>query len=170
MNRSEYNERKFCCHNCAASYNNKITKRKEKTTICLNCNKEYVSASRNAKYCSTSCQWEYLQKDWEQKWFAGEVSGNTDSVWLEPSKRVKNYLFRIYDNKCARCGWGETNPYTGTIPLEVEHIDGNSENTTPENVTLLCPNCHSLTATYRGANRGNGRKKTWIPNPIDVEI
>ena len=23
--------------------------------------------------------------------------------------------------------------------------------------SLLCPNCHSLTSTYKGANKGNGR-------------
>ena len=72
-------------------------------------------------------------------------------------------LFNKYDNKCVKCGWGETNIHTGNIPLEVEHIDGNAENSSPENVTLLCPNCHSLTKTYKGANKGHGRKKTWIP-------
>lgn len=141
-----------------------------KLCICINCGKEYSSSSRNPKYCSIDCQHEYEQNEWEKKWFAGEVTGNTNSIWLEPSKRVKNYLFRIYNNKCAKCGWGEINPYTGTIPLEVEHIDGDSNNTTPNNVTLLCPNCHSLTATYRGANRGNGRAKTWIPKPIEVDV
>ena len=27
-----------------------------------------------------------------------------------------------------------------------------------DNLDLICPNCHSLTATYKGANKGNGRK------------
>ena len=27
-----------------------------------------------------------------------------------------------------------------------------------ENLILLCPNCHSLTATYKGANLNKGRK------------
>ncbi len=26
-----------------------------------------------------------------------------------------------------------------------------------KNLTLLCPNCHSLTKTYKGANKGGGR-------------
>jgi 5-methylcytosine-specific restriction endonuclease McrA len=43
------------------------------------------------------------------------------------------------------------------IPLELEHKDGNSENHARENLELLCPNCHSLTPTYKGRNRGNGR-------------
>lgn len=50
------------------------------------------------------------------------------------------------------------NTYTGKIPLEVEHIDGNFLNNKEENLILLCPNYHSLTSTYKGANRGNRRK------------
>jgi 5-methylcytosine-specific restriction endonuclease McrA len=55
------------------------------------------------------------------------------------------------------CGWSKQNPFTKTIPIELEHIDGNSENNTLENVKLLCPSCHSLTPTYKNANKGNGR-------------
>lgn len=171
---SEYKQKKFCNHSCAALYNNKLAKiscddkhESKITKQCLNCG---ITISRYNMYCSNKCQNDYKQKTWETKWFAGEVSGNKNSVWIDVSQRVRNYLFNKYDNKCSRCGWGEINPYTRTIPLEVEHIDGNPYNTTPENVTLLCPNCHSLTPTYRGANRGNGRPKTWIPKQIEVEI
>lgn len=53
---------------------------------------------------------------------------------------------------------GRKKRYSGKIPLEIEHIDGNYLNNSESNLILLCPNCHSLTATYKGANRGNGRK------------
>lgn len=53
---------------------------------------------------------------------------------------------------------GRKNLYTNTIPLEVEHIDGNYQNNSEDNLTILYPNCHSLTATYKGANKGHGRK------------
>ena len=162
----DYNRRKFCNCSCAASYNNVRTKKKEQR-YCLNCGKEIL---RSSKYCSNQCQHEFEQKEWEKKWFSGEISGNINPVWTSYSNRVKTYLFRICNSKCSRCGWGEMNPYTGTIPLEVEHIDGNPYNTSPDNVTLLCPNCHSLTATYRGANRGSGRGITWLPKPIEVDI
>ena len=164
----------FCNSSCAASYNNQGVKRNYAKNIdsniynkCANCG---IPIPHQNKYCSHKCQLDYEQKEWEKKWFAGEVSGNINPVWTSYSNRVKTYLFRIYDSKCAKCGWGEINPHTGTIPLEVEHIDGNPYNTIPENVTLLCPNCHSLTATYRGANRGNGRGITWTPKPVEVEI
>ena len=55
---------------------------------------------------------------------------------------------------------GEKNIYTNTIPLEIEHIDGNYRNNKEENLIVLCPNCHSLTSTYKGANLNNGRKST----------
>jgi hypothetical protein len=37
---------------------------------------------------------------------------------------------------------------TGKVPNELGHIDGD-------------PNCHALTPTYRGLNRGNGRSERW---------
>lgn len=40
------------------------------------------------------------------------------------------------------------------IPLELNHIDGDCHNHILSNLELLCPNCHSLTDTYRGKNKG----------------
>ena len=39
----------------------------------------------------------------------------------------------------------------------VDHVDGDSENNSRENLRLLCPNCDSQLATYKSRNRGNGR-------------
>lgn len=139
------------------------------TFICLNCEEEYTTTSKDSKFCSIKCQKEYQQKLWEEKWLSGEISGGTNSKWRTESKHIRTYLFKKYDNKCAKCGWSEINPFTKTIPLEVEHIDGNAYNHSPENVTLLCPNCHSLTKTYRGANIGRGRGKVWIPKNKELE-
>lgn len=57
----------------------------------------------------------------------------------------------IFIHECSNCTLTEWlgNP----IPLELEHIDGNSSNNVLSNLTLLCPNCHSLTTTYRGKNK-----------------
>ena len=163
MSPSKYNGRRFCNSSCAASYNNTHREKLQERNYCLNCGKEI---SKTNKYCSIKCQHEYHQIEWENKWFSGEISGGTNSEWKETSRRVKTYLMKKYDCKCSKCGWGEVNPFTGTIPLELEHIDGNPYNSSPDNVTLLCPNCHSLTKTYKGANKGNGRKRTWIPTSL----
>ena len=40
------------------------------------------------------------------------------------------------------------------IPLELDHINGVHDDHRRENLRLLCPNCHALTANYRGRNKG----------------
>jgi len=120
---------------------------------CKNCLKEI---SNRSKYCSNKCQKEFEYKQYIIKWKNGEVSGMRGDYQI--SMNIKRYIFEKYNNKCVQCGWGETNPYTNTLPLEIEHIDGNYKNNSEDNLILLCPNCHSLTSTYKGANVQNGRK------------
>ena len=54
--------------------------------------------------------------------------------------------------KCEICGWGEKNIYTGNVPLEIHHKDGNYLNNIESNLQVLCPNCHSLTNSYKNHN------------------
>ncbi len=120
---------------------------------CLNCNLEIKNKN---KYCSIKCQKEHEYNTYIDKWKNNEINGMRGDYQI--SMHIKTYLFKKYNNKCARCGWGEKNKYTGNIPLEIEHIDGNYKNNNEENLILLCPNCHSLTSTYKGANLKHGRK------------
>jgi len=54
-------------------------------------------------------------------------------------------------NACQSCGISE---WKGNeIVLELHHKDGNGENDDLENLTLLCPNCHSQTDNYRNRKR-----------------
>lgn len=121
--------------------------------LCLNCNTQILN---NRKYCSNKCQREYQYKKYIENWKKGLENGMRGSYQI--SMHIKTYLFDKYNNKCSLCGWGEVNPYTKNIPLEIEHIDGNYRNNVENNLTLLCPNCHSLTSTYKGANLEHGRK------------
>ncbi|MGP8100991.1 MAG: HNH endonuclease signature motif containing protein [Candidatus Cybelea sp.] len=70
---------------------------------------------------------------------------------------LRRYLIRGFGESCTRCGWAQRNPVTKNVPIEVEHIDGDWRNNRLDNLTLLCPNCHALTSTFRGLNRGRGR-------------
>lgn len=121
---------------------------------CINCN---GIISKKSKYCSNKCQKEYEYKEYVKRWKNGKENGMRGEYQI--SLHVKTYLLNKYNNKCAKCGWGEKNIYTGKIPLEVEHIDGNYKNNNEENLIILCPNCHSLTSTYKGANLNRGRKE-----------
>lgn len=71
------------------------------------------------------------------------------------SHKLRKRLIRegYFKPKCYSCNreeW-EGNP----IPLELEHSDGNHQNNNLSNLTILCPNCHALTDTYRGKNKGS---------------
>ena len=119
---------------------------------CLHCKGEI----KRGKYCSNQCQKDYEYESYILRWKAGLESGMQGLYSI--SRHIKRYLFEKYSNKCAECSWSKINTYSGKIPLEVEHIDGNYENNKEDNLTLLCPNCHSLTPTYKFLNAGNGRK------------
>ena len=82
---------------------------------------------------------------------------------LKKGKRLRNfirrYIFEKYNNRCAKCGWNEINPITGKPPLEIDHIDGNVDNSWEDNLVLLCPNCHALTPYWKALNAGRGSKE-----------
>lgn len=152
---SKYRRRKFCSNTCANSH-----RAKNNIKRCRHCGSEIP---KNNQFCSLNCFHEYQHSQYIMAWKNGDKSGATGKNWIDVSVHIRRYIFEKYDNKCSRCGWGEVNPYTLTIPLEIEHIDGDATNNTEDNLTLLCPNCHSLTETYRGANKGNGtRGIKWI--------
>lgn len=69
------------------------------------------------------------------------------------TNRFRRRLLRegVFDRRCGRCNGDE---WLGEVmPLELHHVDGNRSNNAPANLVLLCPNCHALTATYRGRNK-----------------
>ncbi len=135
---------------------------KKPRTPCLTCSGEPAGASY--KYCSNACQQEYQSEIKVKKWRVGKATGlETTGV---VSSYVKNYLRKKYNNKCCLCGWARVNPKTGLVPLVADHIDGNWRNNAESNLRLLCPNCDSLTPTFAGSNRGNGRKERVMSNRV----
>lgn len=70
------------------------------------------------------------------------------------SYKLRNRLITAGLKKpyCEECGWARKSP-DGRLPLELDHINGNSRDNRLENLRILCPNCHSLKPTHRGRNR-----------------
>ncbi|WP_407839003.1 HNH endonuclease signature motif containing protein [Streptomyces sp. DSM 116496] len=72
------------------------------------------------------------------------------------SEHLKSALASLgVPEQCAMCGIEPT--WQGyPLPLEVDHIDGDWRNNQPDNLRLVCPNCHSTTDTYRGRAKRRG--------------
>ena len=138
---------KFCNHSCAATFNNPQNAWIGEAT-CRACHTEIHGRK---VYCSRKCFFSHRSLELVAAWLADPAAVT------RLSSRMSKHLKEQAGHKCSKCCWGETNPHTGTIPVEIDHIDGNSTNNFPSNLRVLCPNCHALTSTYRGANRGNGR-------------
>ena len=127
---------------------------------CLDCGTELDR--RVQRYCNCRCQQAYVRRVYIEAWLAGTVSGM--GTWANVSSHVRHYLLNKY-GACVVCGWAERNPVTGKIPLHIDHIDGDWRNNRPENLRVLCPNHHALTANYGALNRGNGRPYHVIKTP-----
>ncbi|MFP3992151.1 HNH endonuclease [Streptomyces sp. E11-3] len=70
-----------------------------------------------------------------------------------PGDRLRRELLKVgVPETCAVCKTG-TVWNQRPLRLEVDHINGEWWDNRPENLQLLCPNCHAVTDTYRGRKR-----------------
>ena len=118
---------------------------------CKNCGKENpAKLSTTNTYCNNQCQFEWQRDNNISEWLAG------GPCWLHKNPNWVRWFLMLRDGDgCNICGITTWNQLP--IVLECDHVDGNSTNCHPNNLRLLCPNCHSQTPTFRGKNKGNGR-------------
>jgi len=128
-------------------YELKVFKKINEKRYCKNCEKLLFGSSKI--YCNNKCQQDFQYKKWKIEYLL------TDGLNVKDSKTLKRFVIERDTYKCNVCGIEEWNDKN--IVLELEHIDGNSENNKEDNLELLCPNCHSQTDTYKSKNMGNGR-------------
>lgn len=134
--------------------------------LCKNgCGAVVEKRNRSCKPCATENVLAATQRRVNSKinsWLSGEWDGGVGKDRVI-SVAVRKYMIEKFDGRCQNreCpvpgGFRGRHPVTGNFVIEVEHIDGNSRNHKEENLTLLCPICHSMTATYRALNKNSGR-------------
>lgn len=138
---------KFCSQSCSATYYNLRRSKITEEILCITCNSPLSKGS--SKYCSLLCQQTFFYKKRVENWFAGLYDP------ISAKKFIKRYLTETHGYKCTCCGISDWNG--NPLILEIDHIDGKSDNNSPDNLRFICPNCHSQTNTYKSKNRGNGR-------------
>ena len=145
---------KFCNRSCAVTYNNRKTpKRVKAIKECENCGK--VMSKTQNKYCNVECSIDGMYKNITlPKFLAGELYNNST---------IRKVLIKLFEAKCSECNvtssWNDK-----PLTLEVDHIDGNSDNCFPNNLRLLCPNCHSQQITSVGGivNKKKSKRNKYL--------
>lgn len=125
----------YCSRSCAAKVNgSKFVKRKRTAKRCAICD------------CLHAMNGDLCRKH--------EMIKRVESGIAGPYA-VRRNLLAFRGSRCESCGGVE---WQGKpIPVEMDHIDGDSKNNSLDNLRLICPNCHSQTPTFRSKNKGNGR-------------
>lgn len=137
---------RYCSRFCA---NSRLHTEETKTKISKSLSKFYggLSSDELRKRVPSPKQIEESIQKRKKTWNEKLLNEDFSTLKFERiGKRVK----LEQEGKCNRCGldtWqGES------LTLELEHKDGNNKNNGRDNLEALCPNCHSLTKTWRGRN------------------
>lgn len=121
-------------------------------TQCFYCQSSLSKTQK--KYCSKECLRDYRYHANIALWKKGSLTGGSPG---KVAPYVRRYLIEARGESCEQCAWNTRHTITDKVPLEVHHINRHDDHS-EANLQLLCPNCHSLTLSFRGLNRGKGRK------------
>ena len=121
-----------------------------KTYNCGFCNIECKWTYQGSnKFCSVQCANLFRSSEHKRKFFSGLLEKRID----RPTAR--RYLAEARGYKCEVCSISD---WQGkSITLHVDHKNGDPSNDHPDNLRLICPNCHSQTEFLGGGNKGRGR-------------
>lgn len=142
------NKHKKCCSLKCGKANNRIGDGSRDPVRCLECGN---NCNRYMRYCSKKCRGANNRRVRVERFLAGTLNPNSLSV-------LKAALIDCRGNICAWCSQGSVHNHK-PLTLQLDHVDGNSDNNHPDNLRLLCPNCHSQTDTYKSRNKNSTRAK-----------
>lgn len=128
----------FCSRLCSALHSNLA--RGRSLRVCKSCNGPLLKRGGSRIYCD-GCH--------TVRWSSMRVSSLEEARSDLVRKRILIEDRGRHCEVCAKDTW-----MSQPIPIELDHIDGNSDNNIRENLRLLCPNCHAQTSTYKAKNKG----------------
>jgi 5-methylcytosine-specific restriction endonuclease McrA len=125
------------------------------TSTCQTCNTKFKHPHSSAGlFCNRECYYKGRKALNFQKLIKGEYSCSSRG-------EIRKVMIENFGHKCAMCN--NSKWLDSTIPLELDHIDGDAGNNKLNNLRLLCPNCHATTPTHKAKNKGFGRAARGLP-------
>ena len=151
----EYDKRwnTFCSSSCSATDINKERIRNgiiyygTKRRRCTSCNKPISSKDITLNLCHKCGKETRLLKRIDE--IEKKMISTTECKMR--GDEIKLYLIHKRGHQCEKCRNAMWN--SKPIPLNGHHRDGNYLNNHPDNLKLLCPNCHAQTDNYCRKNK-----------------
>ena len=139
-----YGSGRFCNTICSHSYSSNSKKEQTSKKISIAMKKRWARGPHISEEKLKTIGKKGLEKQRQNRELLYE-HGSWDELPLTFKKRR---ALEEQNDKCLICG---INEWQGKpITLHFDHIDGDNNNNSRENVRFICPNCHSQTETYCG--------------------
>lgn len=116
---------------------------------CKHCEKKIGSYQT---FCDSICNIAYKKAQRIERVKNGKVNWN---------QTIRPALIELYGDKCFLCP--TTSFWNGEeLTLHVDHIDGDSDNNSFNNLRLLCPNCHSQLETSKSKSKKHTKRNLYL--------